>query len=253
MRPSIMPGLLAAMMRNGARGESDAAIFEIGPVFRGDQAEDQRMSVTGLRHGVTAPRDWTEAARPVDWADGRGDAMAVLAGLGVNTAGLQTTTEAPRWYHPGQSGALCQGRDVLAHFGAIHPATLDDFDLKGPAAGFEILLEDIKLPKQKGASRPPADLPAYQQVSRDFAFILDRDVTAENLLRAIKGAGKPLVTEATIFDVYEGEGIDNTKKSVAVAVTMQPREATLTEDEIEAVSSSIIAAVKKHCGGVLRS
>jgi phenylalanyl-tRNA synthetase beta chain len=254
MRPSVMPNLLAAMMRNTARGESDAAVFEIGPVFRGDGADDQRMSVTGLRCGVTAPRDWTGAGRPVDWADARGDAIAVLKALGVNTSGFQTAPDAsPDWYHPGQSGGLCQGRDVLAHFGAIHPALLDDFDLRGPAAGFEILLEDVKLPKQKGASRPPAELPAYQQVSRDFAFILKREVSAEDLLRAIKGAGKPLVTEAAIFDIYEGEGIDNTKKSVAVAVIMQPREATLTEDEIEAVSASIIAAVSKYCGGVLRS
>jgi phenylalanyl-tRNA synthetase beta chain len=254
MRPSIMPNLLAAMMRNAARGESDAALFEIGPVFPGDCPEDQRISVTGLRCGMTAPRDWTGAQRPVDWADGRGDAIAVLAALGTNISGLQTRADAaPSWYHPGQSGTLCQGGDVLAHFGAIHPALLDDFDLRGPAAGFEIRLEDVKLPKLKGAARAPAELPPLQQVSRDFAFILDRDITAEDLLRAIKAAGKPLVSGAAIFDVYQGEGIDKTKKSVAVAVSLQPKKATLTEDEIEAVSASIIAAVEKHCGGVLRS
>ena len=252
MRPTIMPNLLAALMRNGARGESDAAIFEVGPIFPGDTAEDQRTSVTGLRHGVTAPREWTGTGRKVDWADARGDAIAVLAALGINTASLQTTTQAPEWYHPGQSGALCQGRNVLAYFGAIHPSVLADYDLKGAAAGFEILLEDIMLPKAKGPARPLAQLSPYQQVSRDFAFILDQDITAEQLLRAIKGAGKPLVSEATVFDVYQGKGIDDSKKSVAVAVTLQPTKATLTEDEIEATSSSIIAAVEKHCGGVLR-
>jgi len=158
MRPSIMPNLLAALMRNTARGESDAAIFEVGPIFPGDGADEQRTSATGLRHGMTAPREWSGAARPVDWADARGDAIAVLAALGVNTASLQTFAEAPHWYHPGQSGALFQGRNVLAHFGAIHPAVLEAFDLKGPAAGFEIVLENVNLPKAKGPARPLAQL-----------------------------------------------------------------------------------------------
>lgn len=252
MRPSIMPNLLGALMRNNARGEADASIFEVGPIFPSDGPEDQRTSATGLRHGMTAPREWTGTARAVDWADARGDAIAVLAGLGVNTDSLQTTTDAPDWYHPGQSGALCQGRNVLAYFGAIHPSVLDDYDLKGPAAGFEITLEDVMLPKAKGSARQLAKLSPYQQVSRDFAFILDRNVTSEKLLRAIKGAGKPLVTSAVVFDVYQGKGIADDAKSVAVAVTLQPTKATLTEEEIETVSSAIIAAVEKNCGGTLR-
>ena len=252
MRPTILPNLLAALMRNTARGESDAAIFEVGPIFPADGPDDQRTSATGLRHGMTADREWTGTARAVDWADARGDAMAVLAALGVNTASLQTVAEAPHWYHPGQSGALCQGRNVLAHFGAIHPAVLAEFDLKGPAAGFEIILENVNLPKAKGPARPLAALSPYQQVSRDFAFMLKRDVTAEKLLRAIKGAGKPLVSDAVVFDVYQGKGIADDEKSVAVGVTLSPTKATLTEDEIEKTSQAIIDAVAKHCGGVLR-
>ena len=252
MRPTIMPNLLSALMRNAARGEANAAIFEVGPIFPGDGPDDQRTSATGLRHGMTAEREWTGASRAVDWADARGDAMAVLAALGVNTATLQTVTEAPSWYHPGQSGALCQGRNVLAHFGAIHPAVLADFDLKGAAAGFEIILENVNLPKAKGPARPLAQLSPYQQVSRDFAFMLKRDVTSEKLLKAIKGAGKPLVSDAVVFDVYQGKGIADDEKSVAVGVTLSPTKATLTEDEIEATSKSIIEAVAKHCGGVLR-
>lgn len=252
MRPSILPNLLAAVARNAARGEADAAMFEIGPVFPGDAAEDQRTHATGLRHGVTAPREWNGTSRPVDWADAKADALAVLAGLGVNTAGLQTTAEAPGWYHPGQSGALCQGRKVLAYFGAIHPATLEDFDLRGPAAGFEVVLEDVSLPKAKGPARPLAELSAFQPVQRDFAFIIDETVTAEQLLRAIRGAGKPLLSDAVIFDVYAGKGIAEGRKSLAVAVTLQPVKATLKEEEIEAISTAIIAAVEKHCGGTLR-
>ena len=252
MRPSIMPNLLAAVARNAARGEADAAMFEIGPVFPGDTAEDQRIHATGLRHGITAPRQWNGTSRNVDWADAKADAMAVLAALGVNTASLQTVAEAPSWYHPGQSGALCQGRKVLAVFGAIHPATLAAFDLRGPASGFEVVLEDVALPKAKGPARPLAELPPFQPVQRDFAFIIDEDVTAEALLRAIRGAGKPLLADAAVFDVYAGKGIDPGRKSLAVAVTLQPVKATLKEEEIEAISAAIIAAVEKHCGGTLR-
>jgi phenylalanyl-tRNA synthetase beta chain len=257
MRPTIMPNLLSALMRNAARGENDAAIFEVGPVFLNDGADDQRIAATGLRYGMTASRDWTATARPVDWADAKADALAVLAGLGVNTDSVQTIAEAQDWYHPGQSGALCQGRKVLAYFGAIHPSVLADYDLKGGAAGFEVLLEDVMLPKAKGVARPLAQLSPYQQVSRDFAFIITRDVTSEQLLRAINGGGKPFastieVSSVTVFDVYQGKGIADGAKSVAVAAVFQPVQATLTEDEIEAISSAIIASVEKHCGGTLR-
>lgn len=253
MRPSIVPNLLSAIARNSARGEADAAVFEVGPVFPGDGPDDQRTHATGIRIGMTSPREWTGSARPVDWIDAKADALAVLAAIGVNTSSLQTVQEAPGWYHPGQSGSLCQGRKVLATFGSLHPSILDEYDIKSPAAGFDIILEDVSLPKSKGPARPLASLSPYQAVQRDFAFVLDRNVNAEQLLRAMKGAGKPLVTEASVFDVYQGKGISEGQKSVAVQVTLQPTKGTLTEDEIETVSNAIIAAVEKHCGGILRS
>jgi len=236
-----------------ARGEADAAVFEVGPVFPGDGPDDQRTHATGIRVGMTSPREWTGSARPVDWIDAKADALAVLAALGVNTSSLQTVAEAPEWYHPGQSGSLCQGRKVLATFGALHPSVLDDYDIRNPAAGFDIILEDVMLPKSKGPARPLASLSPYQAVQRDFAFVLDQGISAEQLLRAMKGAGKPLVSEAAVFDVYQGKGIPDGQKSVAVQVTLQPTKATLTEEEIETTSSAIIAAVAKHCGGSLRS
>ncbi len=252
MRPTILPNLLSAISRNAARGEADAAMFEVGPVFPGDGPDDQRTVAAGVRHGTNAPRNWHGEPRGVDWADAKADALAVLAGLGVNTDSLQSMPEAPGWYHPGQSGALCQGRKVLAHFGALHPSVLDAFDLRGPAAAFEVVLDDVNLPKAKGPARPLVQLSAFQPVSRDFAFMLDADVTAEQLLRAIRGAGKPLVSDASVFDVYAGKGIGDGRKSVAVSVTLQPVKATLRDEEIEAVSTAIIEAVAKHCGGELR-
>jgi phenylalanyl-tRNA synthetase beta chain len=144
---------------------------------------------------------------------------------------------------------------ALARFGAMHPAFMEAHDIKGPAAGFEILLDAVPMPKSKAgksSQRPLANLSPYQQVGRDFAFLLNSDVTAEKLTRAVRGAGKPLVTEVSVFDVYAGKGIPDGQKSVALAVTLQPTKATLTEPEIEAVSQAIIAAVEKNCGGVLR-
>ena len=141
---------------------------------------------------------------------------------------------------------------MLAHFGAVHPAALEAFGLRGPAAAFEVVLEDVPLPRAKGPARPMAELPAFQPVQRDFAFILDESVPAAELLRAIRGAGKPLVSDAAVFDRYEGGEIGEGRKSVAVAVTLQPVKATLREEEIEAVSSAIVEAVSKHCGGELR-
>ncbi|XDZ66667.1 phenylalanine--tRNA ligase subunit beta [Alphaproteobacteria bacterium LSUCC0684] len=253
MRPSILPNLLAALSRNTARGEADAAIFEVGPVFPGDGPDDQRTHATGIRLGMTSPREWTGSARQVDWSDAKADAMAILSALGINTASLQTVAEAPGWYHPGQSGSLCQGRKVLATFGTLHPSLLEDYDLKGPAVAFDLTLEDIMLPKSKGPARPLAALPPYQAVQRDFAFVVDQDMSAEQLLRAMKGAGKPLPVDAIVFDVYQGKGIPEGRKSIAVQVTLQPTRGTLTEEEIETVSDAIIAAVARHCGGSLRS
>ena len=164
--------------------------------------------------------------------------------------------DAPEWYHPGQSGTLNQGKVALARFGAMHPAFMEAHDIKGPAAGFEIMLDAVPMPKsgskQKSSQRPLANLSPYQQVGRDFAFLLDSDVTAEKLVRAVRGAGKPLVTDISVFDVYAGKGIPEGQKSVALGVILQPTKATLTEPEIEAVSQAIIAAVEKNCGGILR-
>jgi phenylalanyl-tRNA synthetase beta chain len=256
MRPSLIPMLLNVAARNQARGEGDVGVFEIGPVFTGDTPDDQHPVLAGLRCGMVAPREWTGSARQVDWLDAKADAIAALAALGVRVDALQIRTDAPEWYHPGQSGTLNQGKVALARFGAIHPAFIAEHDLddhKGAVSGFEIMLDAVSMPRKKTAQRPMAELSAFQPVGRDFAFLLDDSVTAENLIRAMRGAGKPLVTEVTVFDVYAGKGIPEGKKSVALSVILQPTKATLTEAEIEAASTAIIAAVEKHCGGVLRS
>jgi phenylalanyl-tRNA synthetase beta chain len=252
MRPSILPNLLAATARNQDRGESDAAMFEVGPVFLGDAPEDQRTAASGLRHGGTAPREWHGAKREVDVFDARADAEAALSALGIKLAGVQVRTGGPDWFHPGRCGQLVQGRTTLASFGEVHPSVADACGLRGRAVGFEIHVDDVPMPKSKGPARQLLSLSVYQPVTRDFAFIVDRQITAGDLMKAVKSGAGPLMTDMRVFDLYEGTNIGEGKKSIAVTITLTPTRATLTEAEIESISAEIVKIAGKNCGAELR-
>lgn len=254
MRPSVLPNLIAAAGRNIDRGIADPMLFEIGPQFAGSNPEDQTLAVGAIQAGNAVPRHWKAAARPVDAFDAKAEAMAALAACGAPAERLQVTTDAPAWYHPGRSGALrLDPRRPLAWFGEVHPRVLKAMDVKGPMVAFELFPADLPLPKQKGnKARPALDLSPFQPVARDFAFVVDADLSADSLLRAARGADKKLIDEVSLFDVYAGKGIEDGKKSLAISVTLQPTDATLTEAQIEAVAAKIVAAVQKQCGGVLR-
>ena len=259
MRPSLLPGLVAAATRNARQGEPDAALFELGQVFEDDTPDGQRVHATGLRRAgamlTGRGRDWRDSGT-VDAYDAKADAMAVLAELGVAIDGLNVTADAPDWYHPGRSGSLRLGpKAVLARFGALHPAALDAMDADGPMVAFEILLDAVPLPKRKATrARPALDLASLQPVRRDFAFVVDAHVPALDIVRAAAKADQKLVTQVDVFDVFEGASLGQDRKSVAVEVTrLQPRAATLTEAEIERVSDAIVAGVKKATGAALRS
>ena len=175
----------------------------------------------------------------------------MLSALGVPMEALTVTTDAPSFYHPGQSGLIRQGpKNVLASFGALHPSVLAALDLTGPAVAFEIHLEAIAEPKRRKKSLP--DLPSFQPLSRDFAFVVDATTAAESVLRAARGAERNLIAGVSLFDVYEGDKLEAGKKSLAIEVVLQPRDHTLTDAEIEAACGKIVAAVAKSCGGVLR-
>ncbi len=253
MRPSVLPGLIAAAGRNADRGLGRAALFESGPQYAGEAPTDQTLALTGVRRGAS-PRNWYDAARAVDAFDAKADALAALEAAGAPVASLQVTDDAPTWYHPGRSGTLRMGpKMVLAHFGELHPRVLDALDVKGPLAGFEVFPERIPMPKVKATkTRPLLDASNLMAVERDFAFVLDVAVAAETLVRAAKGADKKLITDVRVFDLYAGQGIEDGQKSLAIEVTLQPRERTLTDEEIDAVSDKIIAQVQKATGGTLR-
>jgi len=260
MRPSLLPNLIAAAARNADRGFPEAALFEVGPEYRDDTPEGQALVAAGLRSGMSGPRHWSEPPRPLDAFDAKGDALAVLEACGAPTANLQATADAPGWYHPGRSGVLRLGPNVLAHFGEVHPRVLRRLALKGPAAAFEVFLELVPAPRSSkgsgkagGKAKPHLSLSPFQPLVRDFAFVVDEAVAADALMRAAAGADKALISDVALFDVYQGKGIEDGKKSLAIAVTLQPTEKTLTDPEIEAVSNKIVDKVAKATGGVLRA
>ena len=252
MRPVILPNLLEAAARNSNQGFADLSLFEVGPEFGGDKPEDQRWTASLIRHGRTGKRDWQGADRTVDLFDAKADALALLETLDAPVANLQVSTDAPNWYHPGRSGCLRLGPKVMATFGEIHPKIAEAFDLKGVTVAAEIHLYAIPMPKKKGAQRSAMEKLDRQPLHRDFAFIVTSDVPSEKVARSAAGADKQLISDVHVFDEYTGKGMEDGFKSIAIEVTLQPRDHTMTDEEIEAVSAKIVAAVNKQTGGTLR-
>ena len=246
MRPTPLVSLVGAALRNAARGFPDGGLFEIGP---GYGAEGQVQIAAALRTGHTA-RHWQAASRPMEALDAKADVWALLAALDVPLDALRCTDDAPDWYHPGRAGVVRQGpKTVLARFGELHPRVQLALGLDGPAVAFELFLDQIADPKRRRRAAP--ELSAFQPVKRDFAFLVQADTEADAVLRAVRGADRTLITRAVLFDVYEGEKVPEGQKSLGVEVVLQPRDRTLTDVEIEAVSAKVIGAVAK-IGGSLR-
>lgn len=252
LRPSVLPSLLAAASRNQARGFNDQMLFEIGAQFENGAAGGQTAMAVGIRVGAGA-RDWMKSLHGADAFDAKADMLAVLdIAMGAPmTAPMKAG--APGWYHPGRSGTLALGPKALATFGEIHPKILAAFDLKGPVVAFEANLDAIPESKAKGKARALFAPSPYQPVERDFAFVVDAGVAAEDVLRAAKGVDRNLIESASVFDVYEGRGVAEGKKSLAISLRLQPKDKTLTDAEIEAIAQKIVAAVTKATGASLRT
>ncbi|SCZ10353.1 phenylalanine--tRNA ligase subunit beta [Microvirga guangxiensis] len=259
MRPSLLPGLLKAAQRNADRGLGDVALFEVGQTFASDEPEGQSIKAAAVRRGTARAegvgRHWNGGAESVDAFDAKADVLALLAALGIPAGGLQIVAGGPAWFHPGRSGTLQFGpKNIVGAFGEVHPKILKALDLKGPLVAFELNLDALPPPKAKPTKmKPKLSLPDFQPLTRDFAFVVGRDVAAGDIVKAAQGAERQLIVGVDVFDIYEGTGIDPDKKSVAIAVTLQPTEKTLTDVEIEAVSAKIVAEVSKKTGAVLRS
>ncbi|HMN50920.1 MAG TPA: phenylalanine--tRNA ligase subunit beta [Xanthobacteraceae bacterium] len=258
MRPSLIPGLALAGQKNADRGYADVALFEVGQIFLGDKPEEQLMAATSLRRGAAkvsgSGRHWQGSSGNVDVYDAKSDALTVLAACGAPTDKVQIVAGGPNYLHPGRSGTIQLGpKLVLGYFGELHPLTLDALDIEGPVSVAEIFLD--RLPEQKAKPtkvKPKLDLSPFQPVTRDFAFLVDRKVTAAEIIRAAQAADKTLIEAVDVFDLYEGKGVPEGKKSLAIAVTLQPREKTLTDAEIDTVAKKIVDEVSKKTGATLR-
>ena len=251
MRPSLLPNLIAAAGRNMARGFADLALSEVGHAYAGDRPQDETLRAVGIRRGQAVARNWQGGARAVDALDAKADALAVLEAAGAPVATMQIVAGAPAWYHPGRSGTIQMGpQNRLAHFGEIHPRVLAAMDVKGPVVGFEVVLNAVPASKSKSATRAALNASDLMPVSRDFAFVVNDDVEAEKLVKAAKSADRALIADVAVFDLFK---LDGPTKSLAIEVTLQPRDKTLTDEEIEAVSAKIVGAVQKATGGSLRS
>ena len=256
MRPSLLSALITSAQRNADRGTADVALFEVGQIFKGDKPEDQFTAASGVRRALAKAdgigRHWSGKPLPVDVFDAKADAFAVLAAAGAPIQALQVVPGGPVWFHPGRSGTIQIGpQNIIGYFGELHPRILTALKADGPLVGFEVILENIPAAKARPTrAKPLLELSPFQPVDRDFAFVVENKVA--DIVRAAQNVDKKLIVGVTVFDVYEGTGIEPGRKSVAIAVTMQPRDKTMTDQEIDALGQKIVAEVGKRTGGVLR-
>lgn len=244
MRPSLLPGLLAAARRNLARGAQSVRLFEIGRRYIGDA---ERPTLGLVLAGDRAGRHWRSGrAQAFDAFDAKAEAMAILAAAGAPVENLQALGGASSVYHPGRSARLSLGpKNALAECGELHPATLKAFDLEGSIVAAEIFLDAIPQKRGSGRMREAYRPPALQAVTRDFAFLVPEELVADQLLRSVRGADKGSIAGVRLFDLFTGAGVPEGQKSLAVEVTLQPGEKSFTDEELKAISDRIVAAAEK--------
>ena len=247
MRPSIIPNLIQAAIRNQARAQASVALFEVGPQFENGA---QTLAATGLLSGLTGPRHWAQAPRPVDVFDAKAHVLAVLATLGMAESSLQIDATGPDYYHPGRKGSIKQGNRTFAHFGEIHPGIITDLSGEGAFAGFEVFLDQLPPLRLKKST---LQLSPYQPVMRDFAFVVDETIAADQVIKAIGKVDRSLIATIHIFDVYKGDKLENGKKSLGIQIRLEPQNGTLTDAQITEVCDNIVSSVIKATGGALRT
>lgn len=254
MRPSVIANLLTTAQKNADRGNSPAQLFELGPVYLGDGPTDQRTSIGAVRVGIPG-RHWRAKTAAPDLYDIKADLGALLDALGQPMSRFQFAAPDRPWLHPGRGAALKLGpKNTVAVFGEVHPGILKTLGVDGPAVAFELFLEDIPAQKGKGGKTKPAlEASDLMPLTRDFAFLVSAEKSAGDLVRAIEGADKDFIAAVSVFDVYQGQGVPEGQKSIAVEVRIQPKDKTLSDSDIEAISKKIVAAAAKSAGATLRS
>ncbi len=245
MRPSLLPGLIAAAKRNADRGAGEIRLFEIGRRYGADA---ERPTLGFILTGARTTRDWrTGRATLFEAHDAKAEAVAILSAAGAPADRLQVMDAVSSVYHPGRSASLRLGpKTVLAEFGELHPATLKAFDIDGPVIAGEIFLDAIPA-KRVATSRMRAAYapPALQPVTRDFAFLIAADRPADELVRAVRGADKAAIVEARLFDIFTGAGVPEGEKSLAIEVVLQPGDKSFAEADLTAIAGRIVKAAEK--------
>jgi len=253
MQPSLLPNLLIGAKNNIARGYPNIALFEVGPEFYGRNPGEQRTVAAGIRVGKTSSKDWYGTQRAFDVFDAKADALAAIAAAKGPIEAPQITTDTPSYYHPGRSGVIRLGKNILAYFGELHPSVLKALDIKTNVVAFEVFVENIPTPRDgKSKAKKKLELSSLQAVEKDLAFVVAKDVSAINIYSAAKMADRENISDVNIFDVYEGENLPEDKKSVAITVTFQPKDKSYTDAELEALMNKVISEVGKKTGAVLR-
>lgn len=246
MRPSVLINLLLGLKNNIARGYANVSLFEVGPEFYGRKPGEQKLVAGGIRSGMTAKKNWFKDERMFDVFDVKADVLAAIAAANGPFDSARISTDAPAYYHPGRSGALRLGANVIAYFGELHPLVLKKFGIKQRVVAFEVMLDSIPLPrKTQDKAKRKLELSSLQAVDKDMAFIVDKSVKADDLIAAAKNADRRYISEVRVFDVYEGENLSADKKSIALALTFQPAETTFSDQDIETLMTKVEVEVKK--------
>jgi phenylalanyl-tRNA synthetase beta chain len=253
MRPSVIPTLLVAAKRNLNVGIDTLSLFEVGPIFKGDKPDDQISTISGLRLGSKVKRDWKNSSKEFDFYDVKLDVLKTIEAIGTNINSLQIYENTSGYFHPGRSAVLKIGQKLIANLGEIHPGISDFYGFEKSILAFEIFYENIPMPKKVKVSRPMLKMSPLQSVTREFAFVIDETTPAEKLAQIAKSTNKDLIKEVLIFDVYKGENIPKGKKSIAIKIIIQPNLETLTDDDLEKISSDLINVIDTKLSGSLRS
>ena len=252
MRPSLIPNLLEVTLKNKKRGEKNIKIFEVGPVFLDTSPDGQRISCAALRIGKKEDKNWQDEGKDNNVYDIKSDLFSCLEVLGLQTNNLQISSDFDNWYHPGRAGKIILGKFNLGTFGEIHPKVLEYFNINERVFCFEFLLEDLPPHKNKGVTKKYINLSPFQPVQRDFSFVVPKDLEAQKLIHSISKSVKDIIN-IDIFDIYQGQEINYDKKSIAISVTLQPKNTTFSEQELNNISKQIIANAEKYCEAKLRN
>ena len=252
MRPSILPNLIQAAQKNINKGVEDISMFEVGPIFIGDSPNEQLNTITGIRLGDKSKRDWKKVSIKFDFYDIKSDVLELLNNIGAPKNSFKVYGDAPDYFHPGRGATLKIGQTIIANFGEVHPEINNFYGIKYPIFGFEIFPDNIPRPKKNKTARPMLKTVALQAVTREFAFIVDYLIDSEKIIQVAKSVDKILISDVIIYDVYEGDKIPSGKKSIAIKVIIQPISESLTDKNLEKISSDLIEAIDKKLSGSLR-